>query len=156
MVHAYESVNFVYFATPVVPPLRLFYSARNVDKTNFLKQCATCCSFHALYYTSISSPYRCPHCEYKSPWIQKWQAHIDAKHPEHGEQKFFCDHCPKSFIFEGSLRRHMEKVRSKLNKPKKRKMQLPCDYCEKMLKSYHLAKVHYRNHHPNRPIIAPG
>jgi KRAB domain-containing zinc finger protein len=98
----------------------------------------------------------CPHCDYKSPWIQKWQAHIDAKHPEHGEQKYFCDHCPKSFIFEGSLRRHMEKVRAKVNKPKKRKLQLPCDYCEKVLKSYHLAKVHYRNHHPGRPIIASG
>jgi hypothetical protein len=98
----------------------------------------------------------CIHCDHQT---QKWanlQRHIDAKHPEHGEQKYFCDHCPKSFIFEGSLRRHMEKVRAKVNKPKKRKLQLPCDYCEKVLKSYHLAKVHYRNHHPGRPIIASG
>ena len=47
----------------------------------------------------------------------------------------------------------MDKIRSRNIEPKKRKLSIPCDYCDKILVSDFLTKVHYKNHHPNQPII---
>ena len=38
------------------------------------------------------------------------QVHIDAKHPEHDEKKFSCDHCPRRFIYENSLKCHKSNI----------------------------------------------
>ena len=48
----------------------------------------------------------CHHC---GKIMKSWKnliVHIDAMHPEHGEKKFHCDKCPKSFIFEKSCEIH--------------------------------------------------
>ena len=97
---------------------------------------------------------QCLYCDFKTPWIQKLQIHIDVKHPDQGDKKFFCDHCPRSFIFEASLKKHMNKIRARAIEPKKRKLSLQCDYCEAVLVTDYLTKVHYKNHHPNQPILA--
>ena len=101
--------------------------------------------------------HKCQYCPFKSHCIQKFETHIDAKHPEHGEKKFFCDHCPKSFIFERALKKHISDVRIQTMKKQQKAITiLQCDYCDKLLKSYYLAKIHYKNHHPDQPIIASG
>ena len=38
--------------------------------------------------------------------------HIDSKHPEHDKKTFVCNHCPRSFIFEASLKKHLENQRT--------------------------------------------
>jgi len=41
--------------------------------------------------------------------MKSWKnliVHTDSMHPEHGEKKFPCDKCPKSFIFEKSCEIH--------------------------------------------------
>ena len=79
---------------------------------------------------------------------------IKYVNPDQGEKKFFCDHCPRSFIFEASLKKHMNKIRARAIEPKKRKLSLQCDYCDAVLVTDYLTKVHYKNHHPNQPILA--
>ena len=37
---------------------------------------------------------------------------IDSKHPEHDKKTFNCDHCPRSFIFKASLKKHLENQRT--------------------------------------------
>merc|ERR1712008_205952 len=54
----------------------------------------------------------CPICEYHAPDIQRIHVHIDSKHPEHDEKTFVCNHCPRSFIFEASLKKHLENQRT--------------------------------------------
>ena len=101
--------------------------------------------------------HKCQYCPFQSHCIQKFETHIDAKHPEHGEKKFFCDHCPKSFIFERALKKHVSDVKIQTMKKQQKAITiLACDYCDKVLKSYYLAKIHYKNHHPDQPIIASG
>merc|ERR1719270_1822683 len=52
--------------------------------------------------------YKCPHCEYHNRVLKHVQVHIDSKHPEHDEKKFFCNHCPRSFIYKKSLEKHLD------------------------------------------------
>ena len=56
--HGYKLADFVIFPTSVAPPLRAISRARNVNKTQFLTQCATCLPFYASDQTIVSSPYR--------------------------------------------------------------------------------------------------
>jgi len=65
---------------------------------------------------------QCPHCEFRHVKIQKLQIHIDAKHPTQGEKKFNCSHCPKSFMFEATLKKHIYKVKIRAMEAKKRKV----------------------------------
>ena len=55
---------------------------------------------------------QCPYCEYHTHMIHRIQVHIDSKHPEHDKKRFNCDHCSRRFIFENSLKHHMETIRN--------------------------------------------
>ena len=55
---------------------------------------------------------KCPHCDYHTARLGTFHVHIDSKHPEHGEKQFFCNHCPRSFIFEDSLKKHLDNQRT--------------------------------------------
>jgi len=56
--------------------------------------------------------YKCPHCDYQTQKRHSLHVHIDSKHPDHDQKKIFCSHCSMSFIFEGSLKKHMENQRT--------------------------------------------
>ena len=64
---------------------------------------------------------QCPHCEYRTPHNQKLHVHIDGKHPDHGKKKLFCDHCTRSYIFEASLKKHLENLRTMSIQAEKKK-----------------------------------
>ena len=55
---------------------------------------------------------KCPYCDYHTHAIHRIQIHIDGKHPEHDKKNFSCDHCSRRFIFENSLKNHMDTVRN--------------------------------------------
>jgi hypothetical protein len=38
--------------------------------------------------------------------------HIDSKHPEHDKKHFSCDHCSRRFIYEASLKTHLDNIRN--------------------------------------------
>ena len=51
----------------------------------------------------------CPFCDYKS--LQSWQSlkyHIDYRHSDMGEKKYFCDTCSEGFIYEDSVKIHKD------------------------------------------------
>ena len=84
----------------------------------------------------------CPICEYHAPDIQRIHVHIDSKHPEHDEKTFVCNHCPRSFIFEASLKKHLinQKTVAK-NRAKKISLGL-------MQRN---VKKKYKDHYPIKP-----
>lgn len=52
--------------------------------------------------------YTCSLCDFKTTdanW-NKLLYHIDSRHPEHGEKRFACSNCNKTFIYEASTRIH--------------------------------------------------
>ena len=61
---------------------------------------------------------KCPYCEYRVGVIRRMHIHIDSKHPEHDEKNFACHHCSRRFIFENSLKCHLDNVK---NGPKRKK-----------------------------------
>lgn len=67
--------------------------------------------------------YLCPHCDVKLKMTTKVYIHIDAKHPDSSEKKFFCEHCDKGFIYDVSLKNHQLRKHA-VEKHKK------CPYCE--------------------------
>ena len=66
--------------------------------------------------------HKCQYCPFTSYCIQKFETHIDAKHPEHDEKKYSCDHCEESFIFERSLKRHISNVKSRAAQLKRKQL----------------------------------
>ena len=84
----------------------------------------------------------CPICEYHSPDLKNIHVHIDSKHPEHDKKTFVCDHCPRSFIFEASLKKHLvnQKTVAK-NRAKKISLGL-------MQRN---VKKKYKDHYPIKP-----
>ena len=50
----------------------------------------------------------CHHCNITKKSFNALKAHIDSKHPEHGEKKHFCEVCKKGFIFVDSLKMHKQ------------------------------------------------
>ena len=60
----------------------------------------------------IQGHHKCPHCDYHSKYLCMVHVHIDSKHSEHGEKNFVCNHCPRRFIFEDSLKKHLENQRT--------------------------------------------
>ena len=61
---------------------------------------------------------KCPYCEYRVGVIRRMHIHIDSKHPEHDKKNFSCHHCSRRFIFENSLKCHLENIK---NGPKRKK-----------------------------------
>ena len=67
---------------------------------------------HIRFKHAVEKHKRCPHCDYHTPKLLNFHVHIDSKHPEHGTKQFFCDHCSRSFIFEASLKKHLDNQRT--------------------------------------------
>ena len=115
---------------------------------------------------------QCPFCDFKSPNIQKIQIHIDRYHQkEGGEKKHLCDICSTTFIYQTSLSYHKyfkctkfigerfpigKRKRSTKTYQPKFTCEIKCDYCEQTLKSSIRIKLHYKNQHPGKSIIAEG
>ena len=53
--------------------------------------------------------YCCSHCDKKCKQFIGLKYHIDIKHPESSEKKFFCNQCNKGFMFNSSVGFHMSK-----------------------------------------------
>ena len=53
--------------------------------------------------------YCCSHCDKKCKQFIGLKYHIDIKHPESSEKKFFCNQCNKGFIYNSSVGFHMSK-----------------------------------------------
>ena len=88
----------------------------------------------------------CPYCDYK-PQLNKyeWQAglkyHIDSKHSELVEKKFFCNLCPKSFMFKSTFSQHL---RSHTKTEKK----FICELCATEYTTAQSLKEHLLRSHP--------
>ena len=63
---------------------------------------------HIRMKHAIDKHEKCPHCDFHTLLMHQMHVHIDSKHPEHDKKTFTCDHCPSSFIFEASLKKHLE------------------------------------------------
>merc|ERR1712083_615012 len=68
-------------------------------------------SHFAAKHREKSKNKQCPYCDYCTHALNKIQIHIDAKHPEHDKKNFSCDHCSRRFIYENSLKAHLENIR---------------------------------------------
>ena len=82
---------------------------------------------------------QCPHCSYHRASAREIEIHIDEKHSELYDKRFDCYHCSKSFIFERSLKKHLDKMQLR--------KQLECKLCGlKFLKIQelldHVSKIH--------------
>ena len=107
---------------------------------------------------------KCPCCDFKTPTDQKLCIHIDVHHPEYDEKSFFCDKCGKRFIYELSLKQHVNfeckfsDYAKNVKNPKRqlrtiKKIEVKCDYCFKSLSYGENIKLHYKRLHPDKPII---
>ena len=79
---------------------------------------------HIRIIHNVDKHNQCPHCDYRTPHKLRLHVHIDGKHPNHGKKNYFCDHCTRSYIFEASIKKHHENLRTiriQAEKKKKRK-----------------------------------
>ena len=88
----------------------------------------------------------CPHCDFKRATLDKIRYHIDKKHPNHGDKKYFCDICNKGFIFEASCKLHNLLIHQK---------QFICEICKcastsKTKLAIHVAKMHTEEKEKNK------
>ena len=61
-----------------------------------------------------------PNCDFSTKSLQNYNYHIDTRHPETVEKKFFCDQCNKGFASDSTLKMH--KSRNHQNRK--------CPYCD--------------------------
>ena len=47
-----------------------------------------------------------PNCDFSTKSLQNYNYHIDTRHPETVEKKFFCDQCNKGFASESTIKMH--------------------------------------------------
>ena len=71
-----------------------------------------CLRSHIQAKHTVKNHKKCPYCEYHTHSLHRIQIHIDGKHPEHDKKNFSCDHCSRRFIFENSLKNHMDTIRN--------------------------------------------
>ena len=71
-----------------------------------------CLKTHVAAKHRVENHKKCPYCEYHSHTMHRIQIHIDSKHPEHDKKGLSCDHCSRRFIFESSLKNHLDNIRN--------------------------------------------
>ena len=141
------------------------------DKCDFTALHKSTLQRHVFTKHDIDKHKKCPCCEYKTPHTQKLYIHIDSQHPEYGDKKLSCEKCWKSFIYELSLKQHVsfeckfsdysksrpkrKQSKSQIQKSKK-KSNVKCDYCCEILNGGNQIKIHYKEVHPDKPIILEG
>jgi hypothetical protein len=135
------------------------------DKCDFTALHKTILQSHFLTKHAIDKHKKCPCCEYKTPHTQKLYIHIDSQHPEYGDKKLSCEKCGKSFIYELSLKQHVKfqckfsdylKLKPKKKQKSKKMSNVKCDYCCEILNGANHIKTHYKELHPDKPIILDG
>ena len=113
--------------TPENPPSKLFcegfifecsYKKHDhiKEKQRAYKWCEICeIKVSSLLEHKTEKHETCSYCDYKIKsqkdkacnWQSALKYHIDSNHPEHGEKKFFCNVCPKGFIFKSVFSAHL-------------------------------------------------
>ena len=137
------------------------------DKCDFTAPHKILLQNHIRHKHDIDKQRQCPCCDFKTAHSQKLCIHIDNHHPEYDEKKFPCEKCGKSFIYESSLKQHVnlrckfsyfvKNVRNKKRQQKKSfKSNVNCDYCSEILNGGNQIQIHYKKVHPNKPIILDG
>ena len=48
----------------------------------------------------------CPHCDHKVKKLGNLKRHIESKHTDHAEKKYFCEKCNEGHMFKHSLNVH--------------------------------------------------
>ena len=82
--------------------------------------------------------YCCLHCDKKCKQFIGLKYHIDIKHPESSEKKFFCNQCNKGFIYNSSVGFHMSKNTCVKHK---------CDLCGIEYKTLAAFQMHMAKNH---------
>ena len=135
------------------------------DKCDYTAPHKTMLQKHVRLKHDIDRHKKCPCCDFTALDKQKLHIHIDIHHPEYDEKKLFCDKCAKSFIYESSLKHHVNfKCKfsdyvTNVTKPKlknQRKTNVKCDHCSEILNNKKLIKTHYKEVHPDMPITLDG
>ena len=136
------------------------------DKCDFSAPHKILLQRHVKHKHDIDKHKKCPCCDFKTPQPQKLYIHIDNHHPEYDEKKFSCEKCGRSFIYESSLKSHVNFTckfsgyiypqSSKRKQKSKKKSNVKCDYCSEILNGGNIIQRHYRKVHPNKPIILDG
>ena len=54
---------------------------------------------------------QCPYCDYHTYQKHRIEIHIDSRHPEHDKKNFSCHHCTRRFIYENSLKTHLNNLK---------------------------------------------
>ena len=90
---------------------------------------------------------QCHLCDNKLKTFNGLKAHIDSKHSDHGEKKYFCKKCDESFIFQSSLRIHKGKHKIKQEKGKQKQVTKRCEICVHEFSTYKLLTAHNRQKH---------
>ena len=121
------------------------------DKCDFTAPLKSILFSHIRQKHDIDKHKQCPCCNFKTPQKQKLCIHIDVHHPEYDEKKLFCDKCGKSFIYELSLKQHVN-FRCKFSEyeQNERKKVFNCDHChmtftKKHNLQSHVIKVHEKS-----------
>ena len=121
------------------------------DKCDFTAPLKSILLSHIRQKHDIDKHKQCPCCNFKTPQKQKLCIHIDVHHPEYDEKKLFCDKCGKSFIYELSLKQHVN-FRCKFSEyeQNERKKVFNCDHChmtftKKHNLQSHVIKVHEKS-----------
>ena len=66
---------------------------------------------HTYAKHKVDKHKQCPYCDYHSHMINRIQVHIDSRHPEHDKKNFSCNHCSRRFIYEASLKVHLDNIK---------------------------------------------
>ena len=85
----------------------------------------------------------CSYCNQKFPALNTMKFHIDSKHPEHAEKKFFCNVCQKGYIFETSLQIHTKNHDRSLH---------TCELCGESYATFNEFKEHMLQKHPSTEL----
>ena len=101
----------------------------------------------------------CDYCEEILDSPSAVRNHYKTEHPNKPivlskYPRFNCDQCSTFFFSEVPLKAH--KKYHEQFKDYKRKLSIQCDYCDEILDTTFRTKAHYKNLHPNQPIITKG
>merc|ERR1711936_889799 len=103
---------------------------------------------------------QCEYCEKRLKSTSAVKEHYKNAHPRQemilsNYKRYNCTQCKAFYFGEVALKVHFKRVHEnyKLNK---KLMQIQCDYCDEVLSSTHKIKTHYKNFHPDQPIITEG
>ena len=101
---------------------------------NFESKTYVCelCGFSTLMQKKFGAHRREKHnpkSDYQSPKIMLMHVHIDSKHPNHDKKTFFCDHCWKSFIFNASLKKHLNNLQTMEREWARKGIQVANKFC---------------------------